>query len=107
MTNPGDGDASKGMLHLRPQEFVAELAAKCEAMLPQLAHLAEAGDLADEKTLDQTLVVHAEMEESLAKYHRLLLEVSPAPLPSRVLWSRLQLVSITAWMSLAYMRKVA
>lgn len=58
------------------QEYVAELAQKCEMMLPQLAHLAEAGDLTDEKNLNQTLVVHAEMEESLAKYHRLL-DVSP------------------------------
>ncbi len=54
------------------QEYVVELAQKCEMMLPQLARLAEADDLTDEKNLDRTLVVHAEMEESLAKYHRLL-----------------------------------
>lgn len=52
------------------QDLVKELAGRCEDMLPKLAALAE--EVTDEHNLDQTLVLHADMEESVAKYHSLL-----------------------------------
>lgn len=52
------------------QDLLKELAVRCEDMLPKLATLAE--EVTDEHNLDQTLVVHADMEEAVTKYHSLL-----------------------------------
>lgn len=59
------------------QDLVKELVSRCEEMLPKLATLAE--EVTDEHNLDQTLVVHADMEESVQKYHSLLQVLSFAP----------------------------
>lgn len=57
--------------------MVKELASRCEDMLPKLATLAE--EVTDEHNLDQILVVHADMEESVLKYHSFVQVLPVAP----------------------------